>query len=167
MEATDVLDVLAVLAEDDVEVVLLGGWGIDALLGAQHRDHHDLDLAVVAERVDAALAALAGAGFAVEDDQLPTRVTVADRAGHRVVFVVLGPEDDGVRVQVAGAPDGTDRRYPVSNTTSGWVGGERVACIDAQLQVANHLGYEPTPRDLFDLRLLQKQFGVSLPEGYW
>ena len=26
---------------------------------------------------------------------------------------------------------------------------------------------EPRPEDVHDLRLLQKQFGVSLPEGYW
>jgi hypothetical protein len=94
-------------------------------------------------------------------------VTVSDREDRRVEFLVLGPEVDGVRWQVGGAPDGTDRPYPVTGTTSGWVGGEVVTCIDAQLQVAHHHGYEPTPRDVFDLRLLQKQFGISLPEGYW
>jgi lincosamide nucleotidyltransferase A/C/D/E len=167
MEATDVLDVLAVLIEDGVSVVLDGGWGIDALLGAQHRDHADLDLVVGAEHLEVALAALAGVGFAVDDDHRPTRVTVADRDGRRVEFRVVGPEVDGLRWQVGGAPDGTDRRYPVASVTSGWVGGERVECIDAQLQVAHHQGYEATPRDVADLRLLQKQFGVGLPEGYW
>ncbi len=63
MEATDVLDVLAVLAEDGVPVLLDGGWGVDALLGAQHRDHDDLDLVVGEEHVEAALASLVGAGF--------------------------------------------------------------------------------------------------------
>lgn len=167
MEATDVLDVLAVLAEDDVPVVLDGGWGIDALLGAQHRDHDDLDLVVAAEHLDAAVAVLTGAGFSIDADHRPTRLALVDREGRRVEFHVVGPEVEGVRWQVAGAPDGTDLRYPVASTTTGWVGGEVVACIDAQLQVAHHHGYEPTPRDLFDLRLLQKQFGVSLPEGYW
>ena len=39
MEARDVLDVLTILRESDLERVWLdGGWGIDALLGAQHRD---------------------------------------------------------------------------------------------------------------------------------
>ena len=167
MEATDVLDVLAVLDEDGVPVVIEGGWGIDALLGAQHRDHDDLDLLVGGEHLDAAMAALTGAGFGIADDLRPTRVTLADRAGRRVEFLVLGPEVDGARWQVAGAPDGSDRRYALASTTSGWVGGEVVRCIDAQLQVAHHHGYEATPRDVFDLRLLQKQFGVSLPEGYW
>lgn len=161
------LDVLAVLAEDGVPVVVDGGWGIDALLGAQHRDHDDLDLAVADEHLEAALASLAAAGFAVDEDLRPTRVTLSDREGRRVDFVVLGPEVDGVRWQRAGGADGSDRRYPATATTSGWVGGEVVTCIDAQLQVANHAGYEPMPRDVFDLQLLQKQFGVSLPEGYW
>jgi len=167
MEATDVLDVLAVLAEDGVPVVVDGGWGIDALLGAQHRDHDDLDLAVAEEHLDAARTSLAEAGFTVEADHLPTKLSLVDREGRRVEFHVLGPEVEGVRWQVGGAPDGTDLRYPVASTTSGWVGGEVVSCIDAQLQVAHHQGYEPRPSDVFDLRLLQKQFGVSLPEGYW
>ena len=167
MEATDVLDVLAVLAEDGVSVVLDGGWGIDALLGAQHRDHDDLDLVVGVEHLDAAVGSLTGAGFEVREDRRPTSVALADREGRRVDFHVVGPEVDGVRWQPAGGPDGTDRRYPVAATTSGWVGGEVVACVDAQLQVDHHHGFEPRHEDVHDLRLLQKQFGVSLPEGYW
>ena len=50
--------VRSVLAEDGVSVVLDGGWGIDALLGAQHRDHDDLDLVVGVEHLDAAVGSL-------------------------------------------------------------------------------------------------------------
>src|SRR4051794_4281937 len=47
MEARDVLDVLTVLREAQIGRSWIdGGWGIDALLGAQHRDHDDLDLVV-------------------------------------------------------------------------------------------------------------------------
>ncbi len=167
MEATDVLDVLTVLAEDGVPVVVEGGWGVDALLGAQHRDHDDLDLVMAEEHLDAAVTALTEVGFTVDVDQRPTRATLADREGRQVDLLALGPEVDGVRRPVAGEPDGSDRRYADTGTTTGWIGGEVVTCIDAQTQTAHHQGYEPAPRDVFDLRLLQKQFGVSLPGGYW
>ena len=59
MEARDVLDVLTILREAQVDRVWLdGGWGIDALLGAQHRDHDDLDLVVPVDDVDRIVEAL-------------------------------------------------------------------------------------------------------------
>jgi lincosamide nucleotidyltransferase A/C/D/E len=44
MTGDDVLAVLAVLREAGAEVWVGGGWGIDALVGEQTRDHRDLDL---------------------------------------------------------------------------------------------------------------------------
>ena len=39
MEARVVLDVLAIFDAASIDVWVEGGWGIDALLGSQHRDH--------------------------------------------------------------------------------------------------------------------------------
>jgi hypothetical protein len=44
MTAGDVLSVLDLLRRANVEVWVGGGWGIDALVGAQTRDQRDLDL---------------------------------------------------------------------------------------------------------------------------
>ncbi|MGZ4382041.1 MAG: nucleotidyltransferase domain-containing protein, partial [Gaiellaceae bacterium] len=44
MRATDVLEVLAALGEAGVRASLEGGWGVDALVGRQTREHEDLDL---------------------------------------------------------------------------------------------------------------------------
>jgi len=167
MEATDVLDVLAVLAEDDLPVVIEGGWGIDALLGAQHRTHDDLDLVIAADKLDTALETLSGVGFEVAIDLRPRRVMVADRSGRRVDLYVVRIDENGELWQDGGAPDGTDIHYAEAQFITGWVGGQAVRCIDAQMQVARHAGYEPVVKDRHDLELLQKQFGVSLPVGYW
>ena len=43
MSAADVVEVLDVLEAADVAVFLDGGWGVDALIGAQ-REHDDLDV---------------------------------------------------------------------------------------------------------------------------
>jgi lincosamide nucleotidyltransferase A/C/D/E len=45
MAAADVLDVLQALAEAGVWASVEGGWGVDALLHRQTRQHGDLDLA--------------------------------------------------------------------------------------------------------------------------
>lgn len=167
MEANDVLDVLAILAEDSIPVVIEGGWGIDALLGAQHRTHDDLDLLVAAEQLDAALGSLASVGFEIAIDLRPRRVMMADRSGRRVDFYLVRTDESGDHWQDGAGPDGTDVCYAEAQFISGWVGGEPVRCIDAQLQVVRHEGYEPTTKDRHDLELLQKQFGVALPPGYW
>ena len=166
MEAQDVLDVLALLDEERVTAVLDGGWGIDALLGAQHRDHDDLDLVVLLSELDTVLDTLGSVGFAIETDERPTRIALADRAGRAIDLHLTRVDGDGDFWQAAARPDGTDARYRASQLTSGWVGGHQVRCISADLQVAHHTGYPPRPRDVHDLGLLQRQYGIGLPEGY-
>ena len=46
MTKADVVEVLDWLGEGEVPVWLDGGWGVDALIGEQTRDHEDLDLIV-------------------------------------------------------------------------------------------------------------------------
>src|SRR6478609_12188126 len=58
MSAESVLAVLAVLDAADIEAVVDGGWGVDALLGAQRRSHDDLDLVVPLDAVPAVVGAL-------------------------------------------------------------------------------------------------------------
>ena len=53
MTAEQVLTVMTRLIESGSEAWLDGGWGVDALLGKQTRDHHDLDLVVELTQIDA------------------------------------------------------------------------------------------------------------------
>lgn len=63
MTADDVLFVLALLQRAELDVWVGGGWGIDALVGVQTRDHRDLDLMHREDHEAAVLAALSAAGF--------------------------------------------------------------------------------------------------------
>ena len=63
MTADDVLSVLAGLAEAGVDVVVDGGWGVDALLGEETRPHSDLDLALDRDSVGLARRVLEEDGF--------------------------------------------------------------------------------------------------------
>jgi lincosamide nucleotidyltransferase A/C/D/E len=46
MTAADVVEILGWLRAASADVWLDGGWGVDALVGEQTREHKDLDLIV-------------------------------------------------------------------------------------------------------------------------
>src|SRR3982751_249063 len=65
----DVLCVLDLADRAGARLWIDGGWGVDALLGGQTREHGDLDIAVEARHLSAFLTALSGCGFiAVGED---------------------------------------------------------------------------------------------------
>jgi lincosamide nucleotidyltransferase A/C/D/E len=51
MNAHDVLDFYKTMSDVGVEVWIDGGWGVDALLGKQTRQHKDLDIAIEEKHV--------------------------------------------------------------------------------------------------------------------
>lgn len=177
MDAREVLDVLTVLDEEVLNVVIEGGWGVDALLGAQHRDHEDLDLLVWQRELPKILDALGAVGFApdpasADHDEPPQQVTVVDRIGRRIDMTLLVTDDDGNH-WVGSVPTGADgsdsnaRSFvPASAITTGWVGGRPVRCIDPVLQVKRHDHYEPATRDRLDMSVLHHALGVGLPHQY-
>ena len=46
MTAQDAVGLIQLLNRNQIEVIVDGGWGVDALLGKQTRTHADLDVAV-------------------------------------------------------------------------------------------------------------------------
>ena len=58
MDIGEVLAVLADLTEAGCSVWVVGGWGVDALVGRQTRLHRDLDLALDADNETVALRVL-------------------------------------------------------------------------------------------------------------
>ena len=152
MRVREVLRVLDALEARGVASWVLGGWGVDALVGRQTREHRDLDLAVRAEQLDPALAALATLGYAAETDWLPVRVELASDAGwvdvHPVVFDASG---HGVQAGL----DGATFDYPAEALQHGVIGGRTVPCISAAHQISVHSGYELRAQDVHDLAQLR------------
>ncbi|MEV7533065.1 nucleotidyltransferase domain-containing protein [Streptomyces hydrogenans] len=73
----DLFPVLDALRAADVPHWVAGGWGVDALVGRQTREHRDVDLAFDASCQTAAMRALVSLGYRTETDQLPARVELA------------------------------------------------------------------------------------------
>lgn len=65
----------------EADPIIAGGWGIDALLGEQSRDHRDLDVLVDDAAVTRVVEALKSEGFTVTTDWLPVRIELSDNAG--------------------------------------------------------------------------------------
>ena len=151
MTLDEVLRVLDALDGAQVCWWVLGGWGVDALVGEQTREHRDLDLAVDLDQWDTALQTCTGLAYAVETDWWPVRVEVASPEGwidlHPVRFDEAG---DGVQAGL----DGETYDYPRRHLTTGTLGGREVRCVSAEWQVRVHHGYDPRPQDLHDLEVL-------------
>lgn len=160
MTAEDVLSVLTLLRQAETDIWIGGGWGIDALIGEQTRDHRDLDLMHRQEQEAAVVAVLSEQGFTESLDWRPVRFVVTDAAGRAIDLHPLVFNDDGSAEQASPVPEGPFI-YPSSCFVSGTIGGVAVPCLSAAQQVFFHQGYEPSDRDRHDMAQLRRAFGIA------
>jgi lincosamide nucleotidyltransferase A/C/D/E len=165
MDVRSLLEVITTLEKAGVRVWLDGGWGIDALVGEQTREHDDLDCVIALSDAEIARDALAVLGFAVTLDERPTRFVVRDQTDRRVDFHTVTFDDTGAATQQL--QDGTLAPYPAQGFSGfGHIAGVRVACLTAAVQSLHHLGYDPDEKDHHDMELLADRFGIDLPAPY-
>jgi lincosamide nucleotidyltransferase A/C/D/E len=149
--AADALAVLDVLDLCGADPRITGGWGIDAIVGQQTREHRDVDLAIRAEALESALNALRQNGFHVSTDWLPVRVELTCAARH-VDLHPLHYRSDGSAWQVG--LENTTFEYPAEDWVVGHIGGREVKCLSASRQRLFHWGYEHSDVDRHDMALL-------------
>jgi lincosamide nucleotidyltransferase A/C/D/E len=151
--AADVHEILDLLESLDADPRVSGGWGIDALVGRQTREHRDVDLGIPATNLDVALTALRHDGFAVTTDWLPVRIELT-RGDCHVDLHPLTFRPDGSAWQ-AGLDD-TTFEYPALDWVVGHVGDRAVICLSASRQRVFHAGYDLTDTDRHDLTVLEQ-----------
>ena len=168
MVAADVVSLYRALTTAGAPVWLMGGWGIDALVGRQTRTHHDLDALVEVsdlERLRLCLIELAFALAYVWDDEVrwirddawsspleqPTAFVYAHADGREVdVHVVRQSENGSVEtlwdVPYALTAEGLNG--------TGVVDGHPVRCLSREMQRLAHTGYDLPPHHVRDVELL-------------
>ncbi len=167
MTGAEVARIISYLESAAIRIWLDGGWGVDALVGEETRAHSDLDAAVELDKMAPVIAALAPLGFGVEMDDRPTRLVLAASDGRRIDFHPLIFDDEGNGRQIGAGPHGGDAIYPAEGLTGkGIVLGRPVSCLTAELLLRHHTGYEPTPKDRHNVRLLCERFGLEPPTAY-
>jgi lincosamide nucleotidyltransferase A/C/D/E len=149
-----------------VGVWLDGGWGVDACLGQQTRQHEDIDVVVEQRHLDAAVKTLRAAGFGdiPRDDTRAWNFVLGDGRGRLVDFHVIVLADDGRGIY--GPPENGDS-YPAGSLAwTGTLAGRPVRCISPECLVAFHTGYLADENDWADVRALCDRFGIPVPEDY-
>jgi lincosamide nucleotidyltransferase A/C/D/E len=163
--ANDVPEIVACLDAAGIPVWLDGGWGVDALLHEQTRPHDDLDVVIALGDGDHAAVALSDLGFAVHEDERPTRFVLRDLTDRRIDVhtVTFDPEGGGIQV----LQDGTPWRYPPEGFTgTGLVAGRAVQCLTPEVQLLCDLGYDPDETDHTDMTRLAERFDLALPPEF-
>lgn len=145
----------------------MGGWGVDALLGEQTRDHDDLDIAIRTEDNPALLAALETAGFHLYRDDGPFNYVMEDARGrlldvHLVDLSCTRVDEHGVEVY---GPNGLGYEAGAFEAC-GTVLGREVGCCTAEFQVRSHTGYPLDDNDYRDVLALCERFAIPLPAEY-
>jgi lincosamide nucleotidyltransferase A/C/D/E len=166
MTAADVLEILEWLGAASADVWLDGGWGVDALVGKQTREHKDLDLIVRDVHESRMREALARHGFMQVEGGVPQSFVLADERGREVDVhpVRFDAQGDGHPLSEDGEPI---RHSADAFAATGSVSGYRVACLSAEAQMSNHpWGYEPGDTDVHDMRLLHTAWETPLLGPY-
>ena len=149
-----------------IDVWIHGGWGVDALLGDQTREHSDVDINVTTADVPRMVELLGREGFTVVHGELHSNFVMEDGRGrcidvHPVRFDEKG---DGIyRME-----NGEDWPFPAAGFAGrGTIAGRPVRCLTPEIEMLCHAtGYEPDEDDFRDMYALNQRFGVELPAHY-
>jgi lincosamide nucleotidyltransferase A/C/D/E len=161
MSGDAVVQLLQLFEQNGVEVVVDGGWGVDALLGEQTRVHADLDIALEHKDVPKLRALLEERGYkdVPRDDTRDCNFVMGDDQGHEVDFHSYTFDADGKLVY--GVP------YPPDSLTGhGSIQGYPVKCVPPDWMVKFHSGYALDENDYRDVAALCERFGIALPAEY-
>ena len=164
MDTQTLLAVIGLFEAEGIDVWLDGGWGVDALLGHQTREHDDLDLVVELDRASRVIELLDARGYSLVTGAPPKSFVMVDARGCQVDIhpVAFNAEGGGVYQM----EDGTEWVYPSEGFTGrGSVDDRRVRCLSPEVQVLVHAGYELTQKDYRELYLLRERFGVEPPQA--
>lgn len=170
MEAADVVALLSDAEAEGIEAWVMGGWGVDALLGRETREHHDVDLLVEVKGLERFRLQLAGRGYRFAYVWWEEVLWVRDAAWRSpleepTAFVYRNAGGDEVDVHVVRIDDAGAIemlwRAPYAFTAeglagAGTIGGHPVRCLTAELQRRAHTGYELPEHHLRDLQLLDE-----------
>lgn len=164
--ASQVTDLYLKLEALGIGIWIAGGWGVDALLGAQTRAHADIDIVIEKKHLPAMRAFLGEQGFAEleRDDTRPWNFVLGDNTGREVDVhvIVLDTQGNGVY----GPPQNGESFPAAALAGRGSIAGVPVRCLSPEYQMGSHTGYDLGETDHRDVRALAGKFGLELPREY-
>ncbi|HNX45195.1 MAG: hypothetical protein VB029_09395 [Anaerolineaceae bacterium] len=161
MDIDEVLRVLQLSEIAGIPVVVDGGWGVDALLGWQTREHADLDLALNHQHLPRLLKLLSRLGYQhlPRNDEWEHNFVLEDELGHQVDLHTFIQDETG---QVVGGV-----KYPRESLQGrGKIMHLKVTCVPPEWSLQFHTGYPLDETDYRDMRYLCNLYSLKLPEAY-
>jgi lincosamide nucleotidyltransferase A/C/D/E len=161
MTPEDAIGIVDLLNQNNIEVIIDGGWGVDALLGKQTRIHADLDVAVNHKDVPRIREIMETRGYQEIPwgDTWECNFVLSDDQGHLFDIHSCTFDETGNNVFVV--------KYPFDSWKgSGSINGFLVKCISPEWMVKFHTGYKLDENDYQDVKLLCRKFGIEMPEEY-
>jgi lincosamide nucleotidyltransferase A/C/D/E len=156
----DAAEIVGLFEENGIEVFLDGGWGVDALLGYESREHNDIDIFIEAVNEKKALELLNRCRFHEKrmDYTTPSH-SVWQNEKRCIIDLHLFSKDSDHNIVFEG------ETYPADVFSgSGTIGNRKVNCIPPEFQVQFHLGYERDENDIKDVLLLCDAFNLEIPQ---
>ncbi len=154
------------LSKKGIKIWLDGGWGVDALIGAQTRPHGDVDLIVQKKDVDALSTFFKANGYSevARDDSRWWNYVLGDNKGNEVDVHVIEIDEDGNGIY---GPVENGDAYPAQAlTATGSIAGIEVNCLSPEYQLESHTGYEIRDKDVNDVKAICNKYGLTAPEVY-
>jgi len=173
----DVISLYHLLTSQGIQVWILGGWGVDALLGYQTRPHKDLDLLILLDDVARMCVLLTSPGYELKEiwaenrwaldlrgQETLTAFVLIDAGGRELDIHAMRLDGQGNGVPAWDAEEGfTFTRQDLGG--NGIVAGFEVRCITAEKQMLCHTGYDLPEKQVPDLQRLHEKFGARYPES--
>jgi lincosamide nucleotidyltransferase A/C/D/E len=156
-----VMEILEQLASSRIEVVIDGGWGVDALLGRQTRPHIDLDIAIQHRDVPVVRALLEAHGYSdvPRDDTWECNFVLGDGLGHEIDIHSYTFDKEGQHIYGVA--------YPLESLLgTGTLNGQPVRCITPEWMVKFHAGYKLDENDYRDVKALCQKYGIEMPPEF-
>ena len=166
MTAQDVIDLYQSLADNNIKIIIDGGWAVDALLGSQSRPHEDVDVVVDSKDLTRFNKLLTTQGYLPLDrpDTRPWNFVLADTHQHQVDVHVISPDSQGNGIY---GPIENGQYYPAGSLTStGLISGFTVNCISPEYIIESHQGYPLRPKDIQDVTALCQKFHLAYPPNF-
>jgi len=165
----DIIWIIELLHKNGILIWLTGGWGIDALLGYQNRDHKDLDILLQRDDLQKANCLFINNGYFIKEiwsenhpiidqfgNQIDTAFVLHDSSGREIDIHAFHYEGEQV------IPDWDDTEgiqiTKAGLEHTGSIAGVQVCCVSPQLQFLFHTGYTLPDYQVQDLQLLKEKY---------
>lgn len=173
MTAEKLIAIYSDLESLGVRPILDGGWGVDALLRVETREHKDVDLIIIEKDLRKVKDHLLSQGYKDCTEDGVWWHFFMESSDATVDFIVVQPEKSGGAYL---GPRKNEMFFPQEAFTGmGYINGKEVRCLPAKYRVRSLTrdfgvvvknDYQISVQDCQDMIALCKKFDIDIPFDY-